>query len=337
MINFKDDYSIGAHPKVLAAIQSVNDTTMPAYGEDPVSDRARKLIQNQISTDVDIYFVTGGTLANLIMIAGALRPHEAVIAPEFGHINTHETGAIEATGHKIIQVPSQDGKLNPEALIKAYDENTMPPHMAKPRLVYISNATETGRVYTRSELEKLSQICRERDLYLMIDGARLSAALASPINDLNLSEIAKLADMFWIGGTKAGALFGEAIVLSNPELKPDFDFHVKQRGALLSKGRFLGAQFEALFSEHLYIQNGAHANQMAQSLSEGVTSKGFPLQDTTESNQVFPILSNDKIKALEDRFSFYHWANIDADQSIIRLVTSFTTQISDVDEFIDAL
>ncbi len=337
MINFKDDYSIGAHPDVLSAIADVNDGTMPAYGHDPVSDRAKSLIRAQLRSESDIYFVTGGTLANLVIIASALRPHEAVIAAETGHINIHETGAIEATGHKIIAAPSRNGKLDPDALIQAFDANTMPPHMAKPKLVYISNATETGRVYTKSELEVLSGICRDRDLYLMMDGARLSAALASSLSDLSLADLANLTDMFWIGGTKAGTLFGEAIVLNNPALRPEFEFHLKQRGALLSKGRYLGAQFEALFKNDLYFKNGQQANEMAARLSRGIVGKGYRLQDNTESNQVFPVLPNSIINDLQDRFAFYHWADVNDEESVIRLVTSFATQAADVDAFIDAL
>ena len=337
MIHFKDDYSVGAHPKVMDAMIKANDGLMPAYGRDPVSGEARSLIQEAIGRPCDIHFVASGTTANVLMIAGALRPHEAVISVEGGHIATHEAGSIEATGHKIISVPHQDGKLDPEDLINAIQTNTMPPHMAKPKLVYISNASETGTVYTKAELTALSDICQSKGLYLMMDGARLAAALAASKNDLTLPDITALTDMFWIGGTKAGALMGEAIVLTNPQLSKDFEFHIKQRGALLAKGRAIGAQFKALFTDGLYRANGAQANAMATLLSKGILAKGFKLAAETESNQVFPVLPNALIEQLEMASGFYVWGPAGEDHSIIRLVTSWATTDAEIDAFLAAL
>ena len=337
MIHFKDDYSTGAHPNVLEALAKSNDGLMPAYGQDPVSEDARSLIMSELGRDCDIHFVASGTMANLLMIASALRPHEAVISVDGGHIATHEAGSIEATGHKIISVPAENGKLTADVLLRTIEDNTMPPHMAKPRLVYISNATETGTVYTKSEVTQISRICRDKGLYLMMDGARLAAALAANSNDLTLADMAALTDMFWIGGTKAGALMGEAVVLSHPDLKPDFGFHVKQRGALLAKGRAIGAQFKALFTNGLYVANGRHANQAAEALSRGILDKGFELAEPTESNQVFPILPNAVIEKLELTSGFYVWGPAGDDHSIIRLVTSWATTQDEIDGFLGAL
>ena len=337
MIHFKDDYSTAAHPDVLRAMVQANDGLMPAYGQDPVSEDARSQIKSALGRDCDIHFVASGTMANLLMIASALRAHEAVICVEGSHIATHEAGSIEATGHKIISVPHENGKLTADVLLRTIEDNTMPPHMAKPRLVYISNATETGTVYTKSEVSQLSRICHDKGLYLMMDGARLAAALAANSNDLTLADIAALTDMFWIGGTKAGALMGEAIVLCHPDLMPDFGFHVKQRGALLAKGRAIGAQFKALFTDGLYVANGRQANQAAEALSQGILDKGFALADPTESNQVFPILPNIVIEKLEMTSGFYVWGPAGDDHSIIRLVTSWATTQDEIDGFLSAL
>ena len=239
------------------------------------------------------------------MIAAALRPFEAALAAEGGHINLHETGAVEATGHKVIGIQSANGKLTPGLIDPVLRFHTMPPHMARPRLVYISNAAETGRVYTKAELTALSEYCRDNNLYLMMDGARLAAALAADKNDLTLSDIAALTDMFWIGGTKAGGLSGEAIIVVNPELAADFTFHIKQRGALLSKGWFVAAQFDALLRGGFYIDLARHANDMALQIANGLADKGYDLAEPTESNQVFPVLTQSQIDTLSTRVKFH--------------------------------
>lgn len=336
--SFLDDYSEGAHPSVLAALSETNFDQKKAYGEDSYSHEARKLLRAQMGeADPEIWFVASGTLANILSISSALRSHEAVIAPSSGHIAVHETGAIEATGHKIITVPPENGKLTPAGIQAALDSNAHFPHMARPRLVYISNATEVGTLYTRAELTAISALCRERELLLMLDGARLGAALSAPGNDLSLEAIAQLTDMFWIGGTKVGALLGEAIVITNTGLQRDFAFHIKQRGALLAKGRILGLQFRQLFADGLFFDLARHSNEMAQSLSKGMTAAGYDLVAETETNQVFPVLPNALIKKLQSDFDFYVWKPLDEEHSVIRLVTSWATPPEQIDAFLESI
>ena len=335
MLDFRDDYGIGAHPDVMAAIARANETALPGYGLDPVSEAARDLIRTQIGRDADIHFVASGTLANLTMIAAALRPFEAAVAAEGGHINLHETGAVEATGHKVIGIQTVDGKLTPELLDPVIRFHTMPPHMARPRLVYISNAAETGRVYTKAELTALSEYCRAHNLYLMMDGARLAAAMAAKKNDLTLADIAELTDMFWMGGTKAGGLSGEAIVIVNPDLAADFAFHIKQRGALLSKGWFVAAQFDALLRSGLYTGLARHANDMALQIANALTDKGYDLADPTESNQVFPVLTQSQIDTLSTRVKFHVFEPFDESRFVTRLVTSWATPQADIDALLE--
>lgn len=333
--SFLDDYSEGCHPAILTALANTNTLQQTAYGEDEYSQKAKSLIKKKLDNDdAEIFFVSSGTLANIIIIASCLRPHEAVIAPESGHITVRETGAIEATGHKIITVPPIDGKLTPDSIQYALDNNAHFPHMARPRLVYISNATEIGTLYSKTELEALSKLCKANSLLLLMDGARLGAALSAEKNDLSWKDIARLTDIFWIGGTKAGALLGEAIVINNPALQDDFAFHIKQRGALLAKGRLLGLQFSTLFETDLFTQSTLYANRLAQKLSHGIQAAGYALSADTDTNQIFPILPNTVIKSLQDDFSFYIWNKIDDENSIIRLVTSWATEEEQVDKFI---
>ncbi len=336
--SFLDDYSEGCHPSILEALVETNMSQQTAYGQDEYSDHARALIQKQLGdASSEIFFVSGGTLANLIIIASLLRSHEAVISVRTGHIASRETGAIEAVGHKIITVDTADGKLTPDDIETVLAENAHAPHMAKPRLVYISNATETGRIYLKSELETLSETCRKHDLLFLLDGARLGAALTSAVNDVSLADIARLTDVFWIGGTKVGALIGEAIVINRPELAVDFAFHIKQRGALLAKGRLLGIQFEELFGKNLFFTASRHANDLAEKLSKTIVDAGYALASETQTNQIFPIFPNTLIEKLEDDFRFYVWEPHDTEHSVLRLVTSWATPESQVDRFIVSL
>ncbi|WP_372846609.1 low specificity L-threonine aldolase [Pontiella sp.] len=329
---FLDDYSEGCHPRILAALGRTNLEQQTAYGNDDYSNQARALIREQLGKEgTPVYFLAGGTLTNLVIIASALRPHEAVIAAHSGHIALHETGAIEATGHKIITVPSADGKLTAAGIEAALASNALYPHMAKPRLVYVSNTTEAGTVYKKAELQVLSKTCRANNLLLMLDGARLGAALTAETNDLSLKEIAELVDVFWIGGTKSGALLGEAVVIPHEALAEDFEFHVKQRGALLAKGRVLGIQFVELFSAGLYFELAQLANAMARKLSNAILAAGHALAVPTESNQVFAILPNRKIEQLNERFDFYTWEKAGEHRSVVRLVTSWATDEHQVD------
>lgn len=332
--SFRNDYSEGAHPQILKALVETNLEQTVGYGEDKFCLEAAELIKGKLGRDdVDIHLIPGGTQTNLIAISAFLRPHEAVIAPLTGHIEVHETGAIEATGHKIITMEGRDGKLSPSDIEQAVDAHT-DEHMVKPRLVYISNATEVGSIYTKAELEALSSACRQRKLLLFMDGARLGSALTSRENDLPLSEIANLVDAFYIGGTKNGALIGEALVICTDHLKEDFRFHIKQKGALLAKGRLLGIQFRELFRDNLFFDLAEHANTMAEKIQDALLSRNCPLLLHSPSNQIFPILPNRVMERLAEDYSFEIQKKVDADHTMIRLVTSWATREDAVDEFI---
>jgi len=333
--SFLDDYSEGCHAKILDALAATNMCQQTAYGEDEYTAEAKSLIRHELgSQDIPVHLIATGTLANIICIAACLRPHEAVIAASSGHIVVRETGAIEATGHKIITLPPVNGKLTVQSIQSAVEANAHFPHMAKPRLVYISNATEVGTIYTKAELTAISEFCRNHKLLLFVDGARLGAAIAADNNDLTLKDFAELTDIFWIGGTKLGALLGEAIVIPDPVIAADFAFHIKQRGSLLAKGRILGLQFRELFSAGLFHSLPKFANDMAAQLSRGIIDAGYKLEAETETNQVFPILPNEVIDSLNKSFAFYNWEKRGADQSVIRLVTSWATDEAQVRKFV---
>ena len=335
MISFKNDYSEGCHPSILKILSDNNMQQEAGYGDDSISNKAKELILKEVnSSSSEVYFVSGGTQANLLVIAATLRPHESVIAANTGHINTHEAGAIEATGHKINSIETIDGKISGADVQDFLDEYTNPPHMVKPRMVYISNTTEVGTHYTKSEIEELSKVCRGNDLYLFVDGARLGSALTVDSNDLSLEDLGQLTDVFYIGGTKNGAMLGEAIVINNVELQIDFPFHLKQHGALMSKGRTLGAQFLALFTDNLFFDLARHANLMAAKLAGAFAAKDYGFLVESSSNQIFPILPNGEIERLEKKYGFYIWEKIDNENSAIRIVTSWATTIESVDSFI---
>ena len=334
MFNFKNDYSEGAHPKILNALLSTNLEQTEGYGEDCYSVQAISLLQQLIGrTDIDIHLLAGGTQTNLTALSAFLRPHEAAIAAHTGHILVHETGAIEATGHKILSLATNDGKIGPADIQTVLDTHT-DEHMVKPKLVYISNPTEIGTIYTKPELEQLSSFCRERDLYLYIDGARLGSALCVKESGLCLADLGKLVDAFYIGGTKNGALLGEALVICTEALKPEFRFHMKQKGALLAKGRILGLQFSELFQDNLYFQLAQHANDMAALLRQAIQTAGFTFLTQSPTNQIFPILPHWLIEKLQQNYAFYIWSKVDVEHSAIRLVTSWATPPDAVQAFI---
>jgi len=333
--SFLNDYSEGAHPKILEALVSSNRVQQTPYGDDSYSNKAKDLITDKIGNQkADVFFVSGGTQANLIIISSALKSHESVISANTGHITIREAGAIEATGHKINSVISNDGKLTKAAIIEVLKEHDFGAHVVKPKMVYISNATEIGTIYTKPELTNLSDFCKKNNLYLFLDGARLGSALTASNNDLTLSDIASLTDIFTIGGTKNGALIGEAIVIVNEKLKEDFPFHIKQRGAMLSKGRILGIQFLELFTEDLFFDLARHSNRMASKLTEAIKATGFKMSSESTSNQIFPILPNQLITELEKAFEFYRWNKLNDEFTVLRLVTSWATEESQVDAFI---
>lgn len=335
MYSFKNDYSEGAHPRILNALVDSNFEQVEGYGEDSYTQKAVELLKQRIGRDdIDIHLLSGGTQTNLTALSAFLRPHEAVIAANTGHILVHETGAIEATGHKIISIEVGDGKLNVLHIKAALDAHS-DEHMVKPKLVYISNPTEIGTIYFKEELAELSKFCKDNNLYLFMDGARLGSALCSMESNLEISDLATLVDAFYIGGTKNGALLGEALVICNDNLKEDFRYHLKQKGALLAKGRLLGIQFLELFRDDLYFELAKHANKMAGLLRDAIREAGFKFLVDSPSNQIFPILSNHLIAELQKNYSFYIWSKYDENHSAIRLVTSWATKEDAVIAFIE--
>lgn len=323
-ISFKNDYSEGCHPRILEALLKTNLEQQNGYGLDEYSENVTQILRNRINDQkAEVYLVSGGTQANLIVISAFLKPYESVIAAETGHIFTNETGAIEATGHKVHGISTEDGKLKPEHLQQVLDLHTNIPHQVKPKLVYISNSTEVGTIYSKQELDDLSEFCKGNQLYLFMDGARLGHALTAETNDLVMEDLAQYCDAFYLGGTKNGALLGEAIVICNEDLQPDFGFHLKQKGALLAKGRLLGIQFQELLKDDLYFDLARNANEQAMKIKKVFEEKGCKFLTETFTNQIFPILSLSQIEKLAEKFDFYVWKKIDEKQSAIRIITSW--------------
>jgi threonine aldolase len=337
MYSFKNDYTEGAHPQVLDMLLKTNMEQHDGYGEDDYCRKAAEMVRELVGNpDVDVHFISGGTQANAIGISAALKPYEAVITADTGHINVHEAGAIESRGHKVLSVTSKDGKLTPRGIESMLSLHTNE-HMVKPRLVFLSNATETGTIYSRHELIQIAECCRANHLYLYLDGARIGCALTAKGNDLTMSDICRLTDMFYIGGTKNGALAGEAMVIRNEQCKPDFRYAIKQNGGLLSKSRLFGIQFCALLNDNLYFELAANANNTASRLAKGIADAGYGFLNRSETNQIFPILPNTVIEAMSRQFSFYVWKPIDEHSSAIRLVTSWATTEKAVMRFVAQL
>lgn len=336
MYRFTNDYSEGAHPSILEAMTATNLEGNFGYGCDPHCEHAAALIRQKIARpDADVHFFVGGTQTNATCICAFLRPHEAAIAAHSGHICVHETGAVEATGHKCIAMPAAPGgKLTPELVRQAVAAHP-DEHMVKPRLVYVSNTTEVGGVYTTAELEALRAVCDELGLLLYLDGARLASALAC--GGASFEDLGRLCDAFYIGGTKNGAIFGEAVCIMNPALKPDFRYILKQHGGMLAKGWLLGVQFEQLMRSGLYEELGEHSTRMAQQLAEGLKGLGVESLFESPSNQIFPILPDEVLAKLEGAF---HWevnATLEGGRSCIRLVCSWATQQAAVTAFLLAV
>lgn len=339
MIRFENDYAEGAHPKILQQLVATNEEQSPGYGMDEHSEKARAYIKKAIADEqADIHFLVGGTQTNTTVIASILRPHQGVIAATTGHIAVHETGAIEATGHKVLTLPSDDGKLTAtqvKACIEGHWQDSTHEHMVQPGIVYISHPTENGTTYSKAELTALSDVCREYGLPLFLDGARLGYGLVAQDNDLSLAEIAKLCDVFYIGGTKMGALFGEAVVIVNPAYQKDFRYMIKQRGGLLAKGRLLGIQFETLFEDQLYMDISHHAVDMAMLIRQAFIDKGFDLRYDSKTNQQFPILPNSLLATLGEKYSFSIWEAFDDQHTVVRFCTSWATKKENVDRLIE--
>ena len=302
MIQFQCDYAEGCHPAILESMSATNLEQTVGYGVDSYCESARAKIRTACQCEsADVHFLVGGTQANLTVISSILRPHQGVIAAVSGHVNVHETGAIEATGHKVLALPSGDGKISAEQVRKCLEEHyndSEREHIVQPGMVYISHPTENGTLYTKEELTALSEVCKELELPLFLDGARLGYGLMSEKSDLTLADVAELTDVFYIGGTKVGALFGEAVVITNPALRKDFRYLIKQHGGMLAKGRLLGIQFDVLFTDGLYFSIAEHADKMAMKLKEAFLKKGYSLRYDSYTNQQFPVLPDSHVDKL---------------------------------------
>ena len=326
--SFKNDYSKICHKDVLKKLIECMDEQNIGYGEDIHTENAKKLIIEKIKNDSDIYFLTGGTQTNMIAISSTLKPYEAVICAKTGHINVHETGAVEGQGHKLLAIDTKDGKLNPSLIDKVLKEH-IDYHMVKPRLVYISNTTELGGYYTLNELKEIYKYCKENDLYLFLDGARLASALA--VSDIDYPDYAKYTDMFYIGGTKNGSYFGEALVINNDKLKADFKYNIKHFGGMLAKGFVTSIPFEVLMDKDLYKEIGIHQNKMAQYLADGLKKLNIKFYSESKTNQIFVYLKNDILNELSKDFLFEEWSISENGYTPIRFVTSFDTEIKHID------
>lgn len=341
MIYFNNDYSEGCHSRVLDKLISTNMEQTPGYGEDAYCKEAaghiRRLCDNE---NLAVHFLVGGTQTNMTVIAAALRPHQGVLSAHSGHIHVHETGAVEATGHKILSLPSEDGKITAEqirqAVVSHYADGSAE-HIVQPKMVYISNPTELGTIYSKAELTAISQVCREHGLYLFMDGARLGYGLTAHGNDLTLADIAQLCDVFYIGGTKVGAMFGEAVMFSNLELSRDFRYLIKQRGGMLAKGRLLGVQFSALLEDGLYFEISKKANALADQIRQTLDALGYPYLVPGVTNQIFPILPDDLLAKLGKDFSFSEQERVDDSHRAVRFCTSWATTEENVAALCDAL
>lgn len=338
MIRFNCDYSEGAHPRILEKLAQTNLEQAPGYGQDTYCRQAADLIKSLCQTpQAEVHFLAGGTQTNLTVVAACLRPYQTVISADSGHINVHETGAIEATGHRILTVPEQNGKLTAEQIARCCKEHWLddnPEFAPQPKLVYISFPTEYGTLYSKEELSAIRRVCDENNLFLFADGARLGYGLEAPGNDVTLADLAACCDVFYIGGTKIGALLGEAVVIVNPKLQKDFRYFMKQKGAMLAKGRILGIQFLALFEDGLYFKLSKHADEMAQIIRQACAECGFEFLYDSPTNQQFPIMPDDLIKQLEELYAFSHTKRLDYRRSAIRICTSWATRREDVEQLV---
>lgn len=337
MISFKNDYSEGALPEIMEALVKTNSEQTVGYGMDEYCASAAEKIKQRINRpDAQVHFLVGGTQANQTCISAFLRSYEAVIGVKTAHINVHETGAIEATGHKVVTVDGIDGKVTPQDIREAVAYHS-DEHMVKPKMVYLSNSTEIGTIYYKKELEAISACCKELGLYLYLDGARLGSALTAEGNDLTIEDIAALTDAFYIGGTKNGALFGEAVVLLHPALQSDFRYAIKQHGGMLAKGRLLGIQFDRLFTDDLFFKAGKHANSMAMKLKKGLAECGVEFMTDSVTNQQFPIFTEKELDVLQQEFLFEYNGKIEDDKYAVRFCTSWATKEEDVKRLTDVV
>ena len=335
MLAFNNDYSHGAHPAVLQALVDTNMEPQPGYGTDAHTERAKQLIREACQApDADVFFLVGGTQANATVFDMLLAPYEGVVAAETGHVACHEAGAIEFGGHKVLTIPGYEGKMHAEDLenyIQVFYENESYEHTVFPGAVYVSLSTEYGTLYSMAELAAIHAVCQKREIPLFVDGARLAYALAADECDITLPELAQLCDVFYIGGTKVGALFGEAVVIMNEALKKDFRFMMKQRGGRLAKGRLLGIQFDALFTDDLYFKISRHAIEMAHQIRDIFVSAGYPLLFDSPTNQQYPIMPDAELAEIGKSFGYEYWERVDETHSGVRFCASGATTQENVD------
>lgn len=343
IIRFETDYQEGCHPRILQCLALTNYEQTSGYGVDSHTKHAKQLIRDTLGrNEAGVFFLIGGTQTNAAVIKFILKPYEGVISVNSGHINVHESGAIESTGHKIIALPGHNGLLEPQVLrnyLKEFYDDPTHEHMVQPGLVYVSYSSELGTLYTKSELQEIKAICKKYSLKLFIDGARLGAGLTSDKSDMDIKDIADLCDVFYIGGTKNGALFGEAVIFPVPERFDLRNFRtlMKQQGGLLAKGRLLGIQFEALFEEGLYFENARNANIQAMKIRDAFTQKGIPFLIDSWTNQQFPILTQKQHKFLSEKFSYEIWQPMPDGKIAVRLCTSWATTDENINELIEAV
>lgn len=332
MYSFVNDYSEGACDQVMENLMKINYVQTVGYGLDIFCLEAEKIIRNKVNNqNVDVHFIPGGTPANVLAIC-LLKSYEAVICADNGHINTHETGAVEATGHKILTVPGTNGKILPkqiEDIILEHNDE----HLTKPKMVYISDSTEYGTIYNKQELTDIANICRKYGLYLYLDGARIGSALMAKGNDLTLEDICALCDIFYIGGTKNGALLGEAMVIRNDELKPEFRYLLKQHGSMLAKSRTIGVEFITLLENNLFFKLADNANNMAQQLNDLFKQNNIQMYIESPTNQIFPILDNKLLAKLREKYLIGDWCKYDEQHTVVRFVCSWATKQNNIDRF----
>ncbi len=341
MIRFDCDYLEGAHPKILKSLVESNYEQTPGYSNDSYTKSAINKIKSKLkNNDVDVHILVGGTQTNMTVITSALKSYQGVICADTGHINVHETGAIEAFGHKIITVENEYGKINSkqiEVIANNHFQDNAREHTVMPKLVFITLPTECGTNYTKQEIEEIYDVCKKYNMYLYIDGARIGYGLVAKDTDIKFEDLPNLCDAFYIGGTKCGALFGEAVVIVNNELKEDFRYHIKQKGALLAKGRLLGIQFDTLFTDDLYFTICRQAVELALKLKNALVEKGYMLAYNSFTNQQFVIMSNQKLEELSKEFCFYNWEKYDDTHTVVRICTSWATTEENVDKLIEKL
>jgi Threonine aldolase len=338
---FNSDYMEGAHPLILQKLLETNMEKTPGYGSDHYCASAKEKIRSACGCpNAEVHFLVGGTQTNATVIQSLLRPHQGVVAPDTGHISLHEAGAIEAGGHKILTIPQVEGKISAETVenyIRSFYSDSNHAHMVYPGMVFISHPTEYGTLYTKAELQALSAVCKQFAIPLFLDGARLGYGLMAKNTDVTLELIAKTCDVFYIGGTKVGAFFGEAVVFPTPNLVDHFFTFTKQQGALLAKGRVLGVQFDVLFTDNLYLKIAAHAIEMAEQLKAAFAQKGYAFFFESPTNQIFIVLENEKMKQLAQSISFSFWERLDDNRTVVRFATSWATRQQDIDQLITLL